>query len=256
MTSSRTRNILQLLLFLSVLLSFSCRRPAPAQPPPPVTTQPAVPPPAPSITLRGEPTTLDRGQSTTLQWQAQNAATVRIEPGVGEVPVSGDRQVNPTSSVTYTATATGPGGTATDTARITVNEPAPPPARTEPRPTAPDLTIEQLFQQNVQEVYFDYDRADIRPDQVSKLQNGAAFLRENLNVRFTIEGHCDERGSEEYNIGLGDRRANAVRDFLASQGLPTTRMNTVSYGEARPQCREETEDCYQRNRRAAFTITR
>jgi peptidoglycan-associated lipoprotein len=158
--------------------------------------------------------------------------------------------------VTYTATATGPGGMATDVARITVNEPAPPPAAPPAPPRAPDLTIEQLFERNVQEVYFDYDKADIRPDQVAKLQNSAAWLKDNANVRFTVEGHADERGSAEYNIGLGDRRANSVREFLVAQGLPAARMNTISYGEERPQCREQTEDCYQRNRRAAFTITR
>ena len=113
-----------------------------------------------------------------------------------------------------------------------------------------------LFPRGVKDAYFDYDKADIRPDQVSKLQSNAQWLRDNANVRLTIEGHCDERGSEEYNIGLGDRRANAVKEFLVSQGLPVARVNTISYGEERPQCRDATEDCYQKNRRAAFTMNR
>jgi peptidoglycan-associated lipoprotein len=156
--------------------------------------------------------------------------------------------------VTYTASATGPGGTATDIARVTVNVPAAPaPDTTVPRRTS-DLTSEQLFTQNVQDVFFDYDKADIRGDMLSVLQRNATWLKANANVRFTIEGHCDERGSEEYNIGLGDRRANAVREYLVSQGLPAARMNVVSYGEERPVCREETEQCFEKNRRAAFKL--
>jgi peptidoglycan-associated lipoprotein len=177
---------------------------------------------------------------------------VRIEPGLGQVDANGNRQVNPTSSVTYTATATGPGGTATDTARITVNVPPPPPTTAAPKPT---VTADPLgaFRKNMQDVYFDYDKADLLPAEEDKLRSGAAFLKQNPNVRFTIEGHCDERGSDEYNIGLGDRRANAVKEFLVSQGVAASRMNTVSYGEERPQCREESEDCFRRNRRAAFS---
>lgn len=257
MTSRRTPHVgLFLIIFLSLLI-FSCHKAAaPPPPPPPPPSSPPPPPPAPAITLRADPSTIDRGQSTTLTWEARNAGTVRIEPGIGTVAASGNRQVNPTSSVTYTATATGPGGTATDTARITVNTPAPPAERPpEPRRTTPDVTVEELFRQNVQEIYFDYDKADVRPDQVSKLQSSAAWLKDHSNVKFTIEGHCDERGSQEYNLGLGDRRANAVKEFLASQGVQGSRMNAISYGEERPQCREQTEDCYQKNRRAAFTLT-
>jgi peptidoglycan-associated lipoprotein len=236
-----------------MLFSFSCRKPAPPPPPPPPPAAPP-PPPAPVITLNATPATVDRGQAVTLQWNAQNAGTVRIEPGIGDVQTTGNRQVNPASSVTYTATATGPGGTATDTARVTVNAPAPPPPTPEPPPPAPTATIEDLFRDNVQDVLFDYDKSDIRPDQVGKLQSAAGFLRNNPNVRFTIEGHADERGNQEYNLALGDQRANSVRQFLVQQGVSDTRMITISYGEERPQCSEQTEDCYQRNRRAAFTM--
>ena len=258
MTSSRKKDVALLLLVLSMLFAFSCKKAAPPLPPPPAASTPPPPPPAPAITLRAQPDTINRGQNTTLQWDARNAATVRIDPDIGQVAATGNRQVNPASSVTYTAMATGPGGTATDTARITVNIPAPPPAAAAPPPPParpPDVSISELFRRNVQDILFDYDKADIRPDQVSKLQTASAFLRTNGNVRFTIEGHCDERGSEEYNLGLGDRRANAVKEFLVSQGLAGGRVNTVSFGEERPQCREQTEDCFQKNRRAAFAMT-
>src|SRR5438552_3428927 len=93
----------------------------------------------------------------------------------------------------------------------------------------------------------------IRPDQVSTLQGNATWFKGNANVRFTIEGHCDERGSAEYNLGLGDRRANAAKEYLISQGVAANRVNTVSYGKERPVCRDPDEMCYQKNRRDAFT---
>jgi peptidoglycan-associated lipoprotein len=105
----------------------------------------------------------------------------------------------------------------------------------------------------MQTILFDYDKADIRPDQMSKLQTASAFLKQNPNLRFTVEGHCDERGSEEYNLALGDRRANAVKQFLISQGIGESRLSSVSYGEERPVCREQTEACFQSNRRGSFT---
>jgi peptidoglycan-associated lipoprotein len=186
----------------------------------------------------------------------QNATSATIEPGLGTVPINGSRLVTPTSSVTYIATATGPGGTAGDSARVTVNDP-PAPAATPIRSaltnatTAP-LTMDQQIQRAMQTVLFDYDKSNIRADQISKVQVAAAFLKSNPNLRFTIEGHCDERGSEEYNLALGDRRANAVKQYLIGQGIPESRFSTVSYGEERPICHEQTEECYQRNRRAAF----
>ena len=256
MSSSRAKGIGFTLLF-STLIAFGCHK-APAQPPtppPPAAAPPAAEAPAPTITLRAQPTTIDRGGSTTLQWQARNATTVTITPGVGDVAATGNRSVNPTSSVTYTATAMGPGGSATDTARITVNAP-PAAGSTTPTPSGniSNVPLGTAFQQNVKTIYFDYDKSDIRPDQVSILQGNASWLKSNQNARFTIEGHCDERGSEEYNLALGDRRANAVKEFLVAQGVAANRIMTVSYGEERPVCRETTEECYAMNRRAAFTL--
>ena len=101
-------------------------------------------------------------------------------------------------------------------------------------------------------ILFDYDKATIRPGEESKLLTNATWLKQNPTVRFTIEGHADERGSQEYNIALGDERAAAVMKFLAAQGIAENRMKTISYGEERPSCREQTEVCFQQNRRAAF----
>jgi peptidoglycan-associated lipoprotein len=246
------RNVCYLLFIVAAALT-GCKKHVAATPPPTTPIQPAAPAPAsPTITLRATTLSIDRGQGTSLQWEAKNATSVRIDPELGDVQNQGSRAVSPSSSVTYTATATGPGGTATDSARITVRIPAPPPAdRPQPRP-APTVSMDELFKQNVQVVYFDYDKADIRPDQIQRLQAGAAWLKTHPGLRFTIEGHCDDRGSEEYNLGLGDRRANVVKEFLTKAGVDPSIIKTVSYGEERPACREETEACYQTNRRAAF----
>ena len=257
MSSARTKGFGFTLLFFT-LIALGCHKAPINTPPPPSNTAPppAAAAPAPTITLRAQPATIDRGGSTTLQWTATNATSVTITPGVGDVSVTGNRSVNPTSSVTYTATAMGAGGSATDTARITVN--APPATSTTTPPTGRgNITNEPLadaFPRNVKTIYFDYDKSDIRPDQVSTLQSNATWLKSNQSARFTIEGHCDERGSEEYNLALGDRRANAVKEFLVAQGVAANRIMTVSYGEERPVCRETTEDCYAKNRRAAFTL--
>ena len=249
MTLSHLKVSLLVLLTGLTLLASACKKP-PAPAPPAAAVTPAPPPtPAPTITLRAAPATIERGGSTTLQWEARNAAGVTITPELGNVSMTGNRSVTPASSVTYTATATGPGGTASDIARVTVNVPAAPPA--DNPPTRSNVTSSSLSD-NVKDVFFDYDRAEIRGDMIATLQADATWLKSNPNVRFIVEGHCDERGSEEYNLGLGDRRANAVKEFLISQGVAANRINIISYGEERPFCRDQSETCYEMNRRAHF----
>jgi peptidoglycan-associated lipoprotein len=110
--------------------------------------------------------------------------------------------------------------------------------------------------ERVRDAYFDYDSSDIRPDAEDALRSNASALKEIFGQfstgRVTIEGHCDARGTNEYNLALGDRRSTAARDFLVNLGVPATKLTTVSYGEERPQCTEENEGCWQRNRRAHF----
>ena len=105
------------------------------------------------------------------------------------------------------------------------------------------------------DVYFDYDKAELRDDAKSRLARNAEFLRSRPEFSFTIEGHCDERGTNEYNIALGQRRASAAVDYIVSLGVPNTRFKTISYGEERPFCTESNEACWQKNRRARFVIT-
>src|SRR5205807_9482189 len=164
------------------------------------------------------PETVDKVQTVTLTWQTTNATDISIDQGVGTVQASGSKQVSPTDSTTYTLTAKGDGGTQTATARVTVN--APPPA---PAPAQPSVSDEQLFSQNMKDIYFDYDKSYIRASDQATIQADASFLQQHPNISFTVEGHCDERGSTEYNLALGDNRASAVKNALVSAGVSADR---------------------------------
>jgi peptidoglycan-associated lipoprotein len=104
-------------------------------------------------------------------------------------------------------------------------------------------------------VFFDFDKYDLKADAQATLQRQAAWLKQYSANNVTIEGHCDERGTREYNLALGDRRANAVRDYLVSQGIDGNRVKTISYGEERPDCAESTEECWAKNRRGVTVVT-
>jgi peptidoglycan-associated lipoprotein len=221
------------------------------QPPAPVTPPP--PPPQPTAQLSVNPSTINTGQSATLTWSSENATSVTIDP-IGKVDLSGQRTVNPTESTTYHLTATGPGGTAEQTARITVNQPPPPPVQQQAAAPETDADSFARNMENKGDVYFDYDSFSIRPDAQATLQSDAQWLKQHPNSKVTIEGHCDERGSTEYNLTLGDNRARAVRDALVQLGVPAGQMGTISYGKEKPFCTESNESCWQQNRRAHFTL--
>jgi peptidoglycan-associated lipoprotein len=217
--------------------------PAPAAPPPPP------PPPArPTVTLQASKTFIGTGESVRLSWSSTNATDLTLAPGIGRVAPEGSTSVTPERSTTYGITATGPGGTADASVRITVTAPPPPPT---PKPT---VTLEELFRANVHDGFFDFDKSDIRPDAREALSKTAEFLRAHSEIRVTVEGHCDERGSTEYNLGLGDRRAHSAKEFLTSLGVSPERMESVSYGKERPFCTEHDETCWQQNRRAHFVM--
>jgi peptidoglycan-associated lipoprotein len=180
-----------------------------------------------------------------LTWQTTNATDVSID-GIGAVQANGSQSVSPTDSTTYHLVAKGAGGTQDASARITVTAPPAPP------PPPPSVTDQDLFSQNVKDVYFDYDKSDVRADQQGSLQADVQFLSAHPSVNFTIEGHCDERGSTEYNIALGDKRANAVKNALVAAGVNASRIKTISYGKEKPFCSESNEACWQQNRRGHF----
>lgn len=243
---------------LTMLTLAGCKKKpvATAPPPPPPKEEPKQPPPPPSAPVinefSAEPGSIDRGQSATLKWSVGNATEISIDQGIGTVQGNGTRRVFPSDSTTYILTARGPGGNAN--ARATVNVAAPPPAA--PPPTVVKEDIGTRLSKEVQDAYFDYDSNSIRADARNVLQQDADALKRILNdfpsASIVVEGHCDERGSAEYNLGLGDRRATAAKDFLVQLGVPADRLKTISYGKERPQCTEGNEDCWQRNRRAHF----
>ena len=231
-----------LILGLSAFLTLSACGKKKAPPPPP----PAPPPPAPTASISVNPSSIQSGQSASLTWQTSNATDVSID-GIGAVQPNGSQSVSPTDSTTYHLVAKGTGGTQEATARLTVTAPPPPPP-----PPAPTVTDEDLFGQNIKDVYFDYDKSDIRADQQSSVQANVQFLSQHPNVNFTIEGHCDERGSTEYNLALGDQRANSVKNALTAAGIAASRIKTISYGKEKPFCNESNEACWQQNRRGHF----
>ena len=104
------------------------------------------------------------------------------------------------------------------------------------------------------DVYFDYDRATLRSDAEATMSSNAAMLQQHPSSLVTIEGHCDERGTNEYNLALGERRAKATMNYLVGQGVQANRITIISYGKERPTCTEHTESCWAQNRRAHFLV--
>ncbi|HTT21509.1 MAG TPA: peptidoglycan-associated lipoprotein Pal [Candidatus Sulfotelmatobacter sp.] len=221
----------------SLMLLAACGKKA-APPPPP----PPPPPPAPTASIAVTPTSIQAGQSSSLTWQTTNATDVSID-GIGALQANGSQSVSPSESITYHLVAKGAGGTQEATARLTVTQAPPPP------PPTPTVTDQDLFNQNIKHVYFDYDKSDIRGDQQASIQADAQFLSQHPNMNITIEGHCDERGSTEYNVALGDQRASSAKNALTSAGISASRINTISYGKEKPFCNESNEACWQQNRR-------
>jgi len=233
------------LICFSVLALFvaGChKKPAPAPPPPPA---PAPAPAQPTASLSADRTSINKGESVKLSWTTTNATNVSIAPEVGAVTPQGSTSVSPASSTTYTLTASGDGGNTSSTVQITVTQPAPPPVVRTP-------SFEELFAQEVKDAFFDLDKADIRPDARQALQQDANFLKGYPNARVTIEGYCDERGSTEYNLALGDSRAGSVQSALTQGGVSASNIKTISYGKEKPFCTESNEACWQQNRRGHF----
>jgi peptidoglycan-associated lipoprotein len=220
------------------------QQPATAQTPAETAPPPSPVAARPTVTLEASSTFIQQGESATLTWTSTNATSLTLTPSVGTVAAQGSQKVTPTDSTTYTITATGPGGQATQSLRISVG------AANVPQPTP--TTGEVPFTTGVHDAYFDYNKSDLRPDAREALSQTAQYLRQHPEIHAIIEGHCDERGSEEYNIGLGQRRADAVKEFLASLGISADRLSTVSYGKEKPFCTAHDETCWQQNRVGHF----
>jgi peptidoglycan-associated lipoprotein len=224
----RSNSVIQLkrvqVLFVLLLAMFAvagCKKNAP--PPAQETAPPSSAVPAPTAQITATPTVISAGDQVQLAWR-------------------------PSESTTYHLVARGEGGSADASARITVNAP---PVVNVPSTT---LSAEQEFKAHVQDVFFDYDTYDIRTDAQAALSQDASFLVSHPEIKIVIGGYCDERGSNEYNLALGQNRANATKNALVTAGVAATRIRVVSYGKEKPFCSDSTESCWQQNRRAGFSI--
>jgi len=236
--------------FATVLILSGCHKKVV---PPPAAALPP-PPPAPTARITANPQVIESGQSSTLSWTTANGDKVTIS-GLGPVGPDGSRSVAPLRSTDYTVTATGADGASIEaTARVTVNQPV---AVTAPTPApAPSMTEEELFAQNVHDVYFDYDKYSLRAADEATGERDAAFLKSHPGMKVLIEGHCDDRGSEEYNLALGENRAESLKKALVANGVDASRVKVISDGEEKPFCSEENESCWQENRRDHLTLDR
>jgi peptidoglycan-associated lipoprotein len=152
--------------------------------------------------------------------------------------------VAPATMAPSTETPGGGGGTAA------TPTPTPSTAAATARPAPSEFTANE----NLRDVYFDFDKYDIRPPDAKTLDANATWLKSNPNHLVLIEGHCDERGTNEYNLALGERRAKSTMNYLVSQGVQASRITIISYGEERPVCTQKNEECWAKNRRAHFLV--
>jgi peptidoglycan-associated lipoprotein len=246
------------LLTLAVFAAGCSHKIKPLPPPPPTantTTSNAGGSGKPAIEFTAEPATVDRGQSAVLRWNVTGANYISIDI-FGAVQATGSRSVTPYATTTYHLIADGAQGRSTADATVTVNpgNPSPPNNGGANNAANANLSLDQRISQQVQDVFFAYDQYNIEADAQGTLTHDAQAIKSILtdfpSASLIIEGHCDERGSAEYNLGLGDRRATSAKEFLVQLGVPADKLRTVSYGKERPACTEATEDCYARNRRA------
>jgi peptidoglycan-associated lipoprotein len=240
----------QVVLALAVVIAVAGCAKKKVTPPTPV---PPPPPPAPTAMLAANPNTIVAGQASTLTWTTDFASSITID-GIGKVDPIGSMKVTPNESTTYHLVAKNDTATKEATARITVT-----PAASAPPPTSSstgDESNARLFSQNVKDVFFELDSYEISPQYEAVIQANGRFLQQHPAMSFVIEGHCDERGSIEYNLALGENRAQATKQALTQAGVSATRIRTISYGKEKPFCTESTDACWQQNRRAHFAYSK
>ena len=217
--------------------------------PPPEESAPSASVAPPTAQISATPTVVSAGDAVQLSWHTTNATQISID-GLGDVPSVGVKTVTPTDSTTYHLVARGDGGSADASARVTVNSP--------PAVSVPSNTMSEAdeFKARVQDIFFDYDTYDVRNDAQGTLSKDAEFLASHPNIKVVIGGYCDERGSDEYNLALGQNRAQAAKTALTTAGIAADRIRIISYGKEKPFCTESNEECWQLNRRAGFSIDR
>jgi peptidoglycan-associated lipoprotein len=241
------RIVVPAVVLISLIAVAGCKKKTTPLPPAETAPVAAAPAPVPIAQITATPSVISAGDQVQLSWRTSDATSVSID-GIGNVPTSGVKTVTPNESTSYHLVAKGDGGTADATARVTVNAP---PAVQVPVST---MSAEEAFKANVQDIFYDYDTYDIRSDAQATLSHDASFLASHTDVKVVIGGYCDERGSNEYNLALGQNRADAAKNALLTAGVAASRIRVVSYGKEKPFCSESTEECWQQNRRAGFTM--
>jgi peptidoglycan-associated lipoprotein len=241
---SKSNRIVVLGVLAFLMVASGCKKKETAPPPPP-------PPKAVVANLTANPASIQAGQSATLTWSTENATDVALDGN--KVDPSGSQTVSPAQTTTYHLTAKGAAGTQEATAQVEVAaKPTPTPV---PAATPSPVTDEQLFAQAVKDVYFDYDKADLRPDAQQSLAQAAQLIKQK-GWKVQVEGNCDDRGSTEYNLSLGEHRADSAKQALIRNGVGADAIKTISYGKEKPFCNESNEACWQQNRRAHFVLTK
>ena len=257
-----TRSIFKtatLTLALSLIAVTGCKK-KDKLPPPDMTAPPTSNIAAPTASITADPLAIDLGGSVVLNWRTTNATSVSID-GIGQVNVNGTQTVSPANSTNFHLVAKGDGGTTEANVRVTVRVAQLPTmdggaGSGDASATSGSMGSEAEFHANVQDVFFDYDSADIRADAETAISTSARYLAAHPSVKVLIAGYCDDRGSAEYNITLGENRAESAKTALVSAGVSPNRIRVVSYGKERQFCTEDTEACWQQNRRDEFKLDR
>jgi peptidoglycan-associated lipoprotein len=246
-----------LLLAFSLAAVTGCHKAAAPVNPASLGPTPPPPTPAPTATFTADPLAIDLGQSVVLNWRTTDATAVTID-GIGSVNVNGTQTVSPSASTNFHLVAKGDGGTTEANVRVTVNVPVAPvaPADTGAAAATTEMGSEEAFHQNVADIFFDYDSYALRPEGQASATKAASYLVAHPDIRIVIGGYCDDRGSAEYNLALGENRANSAKTALVSAGVAPNRIRVVSYGKEKQFCTDETEACWQQNRRAQFSLDR
>jgi peptidoglycan-associated lipoprotein len=237
------------------LIGIGCSKKVAVKTPPPAQAEQAkaAQPEKPVIALfAASPATVDKGGQATLRWSVEHSSNVQIAPALGEVQESGSRNIFPSGDTVYTLTATGPGGNASATTSVSIV--------VHSASKMPDQATKDRIQDllnRIQDAYFDYNKHSLRTDAEKTLSDDAKtladILRQYPDYKLTVQGYCDERGSEEYNLALGDKRASQAKEYLATLGIPGEQLKTISFGKERPVCTDHDEACWQKNRRAHIT---
>ncbi|SNT01904.1 peptidoglycan-associated lipoprotein [Granulicella rosea] len=212
----------------------------------------------PTATITADPVLIDLGQSVVLNWRTTNATVVTID-GIGQVNVNGTQTVSPANSTNFHLTAKSDSGALVEAnVRVTVRVPVAPVAPSDATNGGGggDMGTDAAFHAAVQDVFYDYDSYELRPDGQTSVAQAAAYMVAHPGVRVVIGGYCDERGSAEYNLALGENRANSARTALINAGVAPARVRVISYGKEKQFCTEANEACWQENRRAQFSLDR